>query len=185
MGRKSKLTEAQWAELFRRVAEGESRRALSREFGISEASIREKEAKIGKTADVQNVARMIVETERALQSLPVSAQVSAQNLAAKLRSISDSLASAAELGARTAHRLHSLANSEVAKVDDAEPLASMEALRNVGALTKLGNESAAIALNLLAANKDTVKKINDEPPQAAPVDRTEYVEAARRIAQEV
>lgn len=169
MGRKSKLTEEQWADLFSRVMNGESRRALGDEYGISEASIRQREAKSGKTQEVQKVARMIVETDAALKSLPIDAQINAQNLAAKLRSISQSLASAADLGAKTAHRLQALANSEVGKVDDANPLASMEALRNVGVLTKLGNESASIALNLLAANKDTVKRLNDGEDEPAAI----------------
>jgi hypothetical protein len=171
VGRKSKLSEEQWAEVFRRRIEGESRRALAREFQISEASIREREEKNGKTAEVQQVARMIVATEAAYKSLPVTAQLSAQNLAGKLRSISESLASAADLGAKTSHRLQALANSEVGKVDDADPLSedSMTALKGVSALTKLANDSASIALNLLAANKETVKELNlpkpeDEPP---------------------
>lgn len=162
MGRKSKLTEEQWADLFRRVMNGESRRALGEEYGISEASIRQREAKSGKTQEVQQVARMIVATDAALKSLPIDAQINAQNLAAKLRSISASLADAADLGAKTAHRLSSLANSEVGKVDDADPLASVEALKGVSALTRLANDSASIALNLLAANKDTIKRMNDQ-----------------------
>lgn len=170
MGRKSKLSEAQWAEVFRRLLEGESRRKLAEEFGLSEASIRQREAKSAKTPQVQQVARMIVETEVALKSLPIPAQINARNLAAKLRSISDSLASAAELGSRTAHRLQALANSEVGKVDDANPLESVEALKGVSALTRLANDSASIALNLLAANKETVKRLNgegDEPASAS------------------
>lgn len=82
------------------------------------------------------------------------------DLAEKLRSISGSLASAAELGAKTAHRLQALANSEVAKVDDAQPLESVDALKGVSALTKLANDSASIALNLLNANKETVQRLN-------------------------
>lgn len=157
MGRKSKLTEDQWAELFRRVCEGESRRALADEFGLAEASIRQREAKIGKTAEVQQVARMMVDTHTAYESLPRSAQINAHNLAQKLISITSSLASAAELGAKTAHRLHSLANSEVNKVDDANPLDSIESLKGVGILTKLANDSSHIAINLLAANKEAMK----------------------------
>jgi transposase-like protein len=168
MGRKSKLSEKQWLEVERRLLEGETVRALAKEFGISEAAIRQRgiPSRAQKTKDVAN---QIVATERALQELPISSQINAQNLAAKLRSISDSIAAAAELGARTAHRLHALANSEVAKVDDAEPMASLDNLKNVGVLTKLGNDSANIALNLLAANKDKVKPTEDDPDKPAGV----------------
>ncbi len=167
MGRKSKLTALQWAEVDKRRIEGESRRALAKAFGVSEASIREREQKIGQAPTVQKVAQMIVETDAALSALPISAQVSAQNLAVRLKAISGSLAAAAEQGAATAHRLSALANSEVGKVDDANPLNSIEALKGVSALTRLANDSANIALNLLAANRETVKKLNepDQPGQ--------------------
>jgi hypothetical protein len=169
MGRKSKLSDAQWAEIASRRIDGESRRALAKEYGISEASIREREEKLGQSPTVQKVASMLVEADAALKSLPISAQVSAQNLAEKLKSISGSLASAAELGARTAHRLQALANSEVSKVDDTNPLESVDALKGVSALTKLANDSASIALNLLNANKETVKRINDDSGDDGPV----------------
>lgn len=167
MGRPSKLSPEQWAEIDRRRLEGESRRSLAREFGISEAALREREAKFGAIETVREVAAKIVDARQSLAALPLAAQVSAQSLADKLRSISTSLACAAQLGAATAHRLQSLANSEVGKVDDAEPMASLENLRNVGVLTKLANDSASIALNLLSANKETVTKINN--PQDAEV----------------
>lgn len=171
MGRKSKLTDDQWAEIGRRLAEGESARSLAKAHGISDTSLRGHFEKLSGLPTVQKVAHMLVETDAALKSLPQSAQISAHNLAAKLRSISESLASAAELGARTSHRLQALANTEVGKVDDANPLGSVEALKGVSALTRLANDSASIALNLLAANKETVKRINEDgetPESTAP-----------------
>ena len=181
MGRKSTLTEAQWKEIERRLLENESARALGREFGISEASIRERTSKV---SQIRAVAEKIVETERALSELPVSAQLTAHNLAAKLRAISDNLASAAHYGAATAHRLTALANTEVAKIDDAKPLESAESLKGVAVLTKLANDSAHIALNLLAANKEAVQKINEPklteeaPPEQRPrISREEWLKA--------
>ncbi len=182
MGRKSKLTDAQWAEVDRRLLEGDSIRAVARDYPISEASIRERLQKIGKTETVQQVAAKIIDAERSLAALPISAQVTAQNLAAKLRSISDNLASAAMHGAATAHRLSALANAEVAKVDDAQPLnaTSLEAMKGVAALTKLANDSSSIALNLLAANKDTVTKIN-APANELPAIVVRHVTPAHRM----
>lgn len=157
MGRKSKLTAAQWAEVDRRLLEGEAARAIARDLGVSEGIIRAR--KNTHTEPVKNVANQIVSSHVALRSLPIAAQISAQTLAHKLISISDNLASAAMHGAATAHRLSALANAEVAKVDDAQPL-NMEAMKGVAALTKLANDSSSIALNLLAANKDAVARIN-------------------------
>ncbi|WP_291928608.1 hypothetical protein [Limnohabitans sp.] len=90
------------------------------------------------------------------------------SLAEKLRAISVSLANAAELGAKTAHRLHALANAEVVKVDDADPLKSMDALKGVSVLTKLANDSSQIAVNLLNANRETVKEANKPQVDEAP-----------------
>lgn len=166
MGRPSKLTPQQWAEVERRLLAGETARALGREFGISEASIRGKlgtnHALSAQSARVQETAQKLADAHTALAALPPAQRPVAMDLAEKLRSISNSLASAAELGARTAHRLQALANTEVGKVDDVNPLSSVENLKGVSALTKLANDSASIALNLLAANKDTVKRLNDE-----------------------
>lgn len=166
MGRPSKLTPAQWAEVERRLLAGESASALGREFGVSESGIRKRVASHQpatiQSAKVREVAEKLADAEKSLQALPPAQRVVAIDLADKLRSISSSLASAAELGAKTAHRLQALANSEVGKVDDAEPMTSLENLKGVSALTKLANDSASIALNLLAANKETVKRLNDE-----------------------
>lgn len=173
MGRKSKLTAAQWAEVDRRALEGESQRALAREFGLSSSALTQRYAKLGKLESVQKVAAKIVDAERSLAALPIAAQQTAHNLATKLRSISDNLASAAMYGAATAHRLSALANAEVAKVDDAQPLnpESLEAMKGVAALTKLANDSGSIALNLLAANKEAVTKIA-LPPEAQQLNLT-------------
>ena len=164
MGRPSKLTPDQWVEIERRLAAGDKAADLSREYGISQTRISERVSKVSEK--VRETAHKLAEAQAALSELPVAQQYAAVNLAEKLRSISNSLANAAELGAMTAHRLHALANSEVAKVDDATPLdpASIEALKGVSVLTRLANDSSSIALNLLNANRDTVKKANEPPP---------------------
>jgi Helix-turn-helix domain of resolvase len=167
MARPSKLSPEQWAEVERRLSAGEKASDLAREFGISNASISVRVSKVSKT--ISETAHKLAEAQTALAALPVPQQYAAVSLAEKLRAISVSLANAAELGAKTAHRLHALANSEVEKVDDADPLRpeSMEALKGVSVLTKLANDSSAIAINLLNANRETVKEANkaqmDEP----------------------
>lgn len=171
MGRPSKLTAMQWASVERRLMQGESASALAREFGISEAAIRKRFGKfesVGvKSAKVREVAQILADADMALQTLAPSQRAVAIDMAEKLRNISGSLASAAELGAKTAHRLNALANTEVNKVDDANPLASLEELRSVGVLTKLANDSSHIALNLLAANKGRFEETPADP-NAAP-----------------
>lgn len=174
MGRPSKLTPAQWAEVERRLLAGETARALGAEFGLAESAIRKRfgahKSVSAQSAQVRTVAEKLAEANTALAALPPAQRPVAMDLAEKLQNISGSLASAAELGAKTAHRLNALANSEVGKVDDASPLSpeSIAALKGVGVLTKLANDSAHIAVNLLAANKERIAKLDEVPPADAP-----------------
>lgn len=156
MGRPSKLSPQQWSEVERRLAAGEKAADLAKEFGVNASQITRRVTQVSQS--IRNVAEQVAQAQTALAELPVAQQYAAISLAEKLRNISASLASAAELGARTAHRLQALANTEVGKVDDVNPLSSVENLKGVSALTKLANDSASIALNLLAANKDRLPK---------------------------
>ncbi|MDE2468062.1 MAG: hypothetical protein KGL35_04805, partial [Bradyrhizobium sp.] len=155
--RRSKLTLKQWAEVERRRLAGESDRALAREYKVAESTIRERFSAQHK--NIKDVANQIVSTEKAFLSLPISAQISALSLADDLRAISMHLAGAAKYGAATAHRLAGIAHEAVQRIDDASPLdaASMEPLKVVAGLTRLANDAASTGLNLLAANKDTLK----------------------------
>jgi hypothetical protein len=166
-GRPPVLTPDQQQEVQRRLAAGETVSALAAEFGVSRPTIR-RFSSISST--VREVAEKVAVAQTALAALPAAQQHQALSLADKLRSISDNLAAAAMHGAATAHRLNALANAEVAKVDDVDPLKSLEALRGVGVLSKLANESASVALNLLAANKPTVERINAPAPPTTSID---------------
>lgn len=163
MGRPSKLTPGQWDQIGKRLLAGEKARVLAREFGIAESTIRERFSEIN--GKVKDAANQLLAAEGAMAALPLSAQISAINLAAHLRSISTHLASAANNGAMVAHRLSGIALQQVEKVDDAEPEKSIDALKRIGALTRLVNESADLGLNLLSANKERIKsgELDAEP----------------------
>ena len=159
MGRKSSLTDKQWVEIGKRLLAGkESARALAREFGTSEASVRRKFP--AQRKDVKDVANQLVAADAAFRNLPITSQIDALNLVDELKSISTHLASAGKFGAMTAHRLSGIAHGQVEKVDDAEPEKSMEALSRIGVLTKMANSSAEIGMNLLRANKEAIDDLN-------------------------
>jgi hypothetical protein len=164
MGRKSNLTEKQWAEIERRLTEGEAGRQLAKEFGISEAAIRKRCG--AQSKQVKVVANQLVAAELALRALPIGAQISARSLADKLKSISDHMAGAAEFGAMTAHRLAGIANSQVERIDDADPLKTANELASISLLMKVANQSAEIGIGILKANKDA-KPEDDEPTPVA------------------
>jgi hypothetical protein len=147
MGRPSKLTPSQWDEIAKRIAGGESKASLSREYGISQGVLSQRFSEFPKEA----IRKLGAE----LALLQPQAQAAAVTLADELRSISGNLAAAARYGSATAHRLQALAHGEVQKIDDANPLESVEALKGVAALTRLANESSATGLALLAANRES------------------------------
>ena len=160
MGRPSKLTDKQWAEIQKRLLAGEKAADLAREFKVSKTRISERFSE--RNGTVKAVANQLVAAEVALRQLPVTEQIAALTLADELKAISKHLAGAAKYGAATAHRLSGIAHAKVQEIDDAAPMddTSREALRDVAVLTKLANESATIPMNLLAANKDLAKEIN-------------------------
>ena len=159
MGRPSKLTDAQWSEIQRRLLAGEKQAALAREFGISKATLGERVSK--RTETIRTVAKDIVRAEIALHKLPVSEQFLAVTLAEELKAISGHLAGAARFSAATSHRLAGIANAKVQEVDDAEPTEKSElALKSLAVLQRMANDASVIPLNLLAANKALVERNN-------------------------
>lgn len=166
MARPSKLSPEQWAEIERRLAAGEGASALAREFGVNPSQVTRRVTQ--QSQKVREVAKVVAQAQTALAELPPAQQYHALSLAEKLRSISSSMASGAELAAKNFHRLSSLANTELQKVDDADLPASETSLRVVAGLTKMANDAATTPINLLNANKERIKE--DPPdPNAAPL----------------
>ena len=179
MGRPSKLTEKQWQEIDARLLKGEPGRSLAREYDVSEAAIRKR---FGAHKQIKAVANQLVAAEMALEALPLGARVSARTLADDLKEISSHLAGAAMYGAATAHRLSGIAHAQVALIDDADPLGvdSIETLTGISALTKLANDSSVIPINLLNANKDSVKIINNVTEQGSTLDTSKLSSSAMK-----
>lgn len=165
MGRPSKLSPDQWREVERRLNAGESASALAREFGVTNGLISQRFSKISK--EVKKTAEMIAASQEALATLPVAQQYQAISLAEKLRNISSNLASAAEYGAATAHRLQAIANAQLAKIDDAEPMNSQEQLQAISALTKIANDAGRGGLELLNASRKSEIEPEQKPASIA------------------
>lgn len=160
MGRRSKLTEAQWEAIGKRLLAGDSTSSLAREFGVGKATISERFSK--RTEKVKEVAKQIVETDQAFNSLGISEQIAARSLADDLKAISMHLAGAAKFGAMTAHRLQGIAHGQSDHIDEADPMKgeSYNALQNIAILNKIANTSAEIGIGILRANKETVEGLN-------------------------
>lgn len=177
MGRKSALTPEQWAIVERRhLIGGESINSLAKEFGVNEGTIRKKinpnKSEQEKSAKpLRELAHEKIGAEKTLRdiseivaSMPMARQQTFNDLTRALTNISGHLASAAEYGAATAHRLSGIAHNKVAEVDDSAPLAeNIATLKDVAILTKMANEASEIGVNLLRANKDEVERLNRKP----------------------
>jgi hypothetical protein len=177
MGRPSKLTPAQWAEVERRLLAGETARSLAPKYGLSEAALRKKfganQSVSSRSARVQSAARLVADANDAIEALPPMQRQVALTLADELRAISRSLATAARLGSETAEALARKANEQAATVEDEN------GLRAVAMLTRTANEAAATGLALLRANEDTLLKEEAERQrQAEKVTRIEIVAMA-------
>jgi len=162
MDKREKLTPPQWYEIEQRVLNGESQRALAKEFGLSSRGLNKR---IGeKVKKIAQAATKIAEAQIAVNSLSISGKISAQTLAEKLMSITDNLSSAAEVSARTAHRLSKLANEKVQNITSDNLEEEAGNLRMVNGLTNMANEASKIPLGLLQSNKEQVQRLN-EPEQ--------------------
>lgn len=159
MARKSKLTPDQWNEIQKRILNGENIRPIAREYGISESAVRGKLST--QTEQIKTIASQIVATERALSALPINAQINAQNLASKLRSISDNLADAAAFNAMNARLLSSMANAKLSSIPEDEFYNDIDSVKNIAGLTAMANEASKIPLQLLALNKEMMQKSDD------------------------
>ena len=158
MGRPSKLTPTQWDEIGKRLASGESAADLAKAHGIAQSQISRRFS--------HDTQMRVKQVAHALAVMPVKELTAALSLADELRAISGHLAAAGRYGSATAHRLQALAHGEVQKIDDQNPLDSIEALKGVQALTRLANDAAATGLNLLTANKDRANSQADPYPLA-------------------
>jgi hypothetical protein len=89
--------------------------------------------------------------------------------------------------ARTGIKASALANTEMAKVDDADPMSeqSLNALKGVSALVKLSNEACSMGLNLLNANKERMREGAPETPDPAalPANAVEAAAVYQRVMQ--
>jgi hypothetical protein len=158
MAKKGVLTQKQWSDIEKRLFAGEGSRALSKEFGVPESTIRTRYSAQNKK--VKEVVNQVIAAEENFYSLPIAAQVSAQSLINELRAVSFHLVGAAKQGAMTAHKLSGIANLQVDKIDETNPLSeeSQPALEAIAALTKVSNDSARIGIELIKSTKDSMNK---------------------------
>ena len=176
-GRKSKLTDEQWIEVLKRLLAGESMGELAKVYGITKSTISQRMG--DRKIKIETVANQMVRTDAAFNSLHMVDRLITNGLVEELKSISLNLASAAKYGAITANKTAKLANfsAEMLSTTAADE-ENMKYLRTAAAYTAVSNEAAKTPLALLAANKESVSKINTEKEITEDVGLLDDVEAS-------
>lgn len=165
MARKSKLTEAQWAEIEEKLLAGANQRDVAAEYGMSQRAIGKK---LGiRILEIKTVANQMVEAKTAFDNLPIAAKINAQILADRLMNISNHLTSAAELSSMNAHKFSRLSNNFLETLDEKNLMDNPDTLRLISGLTTLANESSKIPLGLIQANKEQMQRLHE--PEAEQV----------------
>jgi len=150
MGRKAKLTPEQIKHYRDKHVEGESIRSLAKKANVSEALLR---SYISDSAQkIKSVANQIVATEIALKSLTISAQIAAQDRAARIQRMRANLESGMEMLSGNFMRLAFMSQTELSKVDESalREDASSERLKTVSRLTAMANASVEVPMRMAA-----------------------------------
>lgn len=162
MGRPSKLTDKQWGEIGRRLAQGEPLRALAREYRVGASRISERFSE--RVTDIKQLAATIAGSEMEFERLPVSEQCSVRTLADQLKGIESNYMQATDRSSRTAVKMARLAG-RIAD-DMPEDLTSADAVASAVAvteLTKTMNLALQPASTMITASKRTPGGGDDRP----------------------
>lgn len=152
MARPSKISDEQLAKIWERHLAGETLSALAKEYGMSKSSL---SARLeGKKEGLKGLAQELVDVETKISALPVPQQKAVRNFADDLKDISYHLAGSAKYGAMNSHRLNQIANLQLDKIDETDPMKTPQHVQAVAALTDVANEASKTPINLIKAVKD-------------------------------
>lgn len=162
MGRPSKLSPKQWAELFRKEELGIPQKDLAREYKISTAAV--SKAVVGFRKSVTPAVDAVIEAELRMASLTPGERLAAENIIDVRRTIMNGMAEAAVYGAKTAAHLQKIAHRRISTVQGLGPKGELTAdeVRAAGegrSLLQVANEAAMVPLRLIEAD---LKR--EEPP---------------------
>lgn len=154
----AKLNRQQWADIERRLLEGESGLSLSKEYGISEGTIRYKFPK--KREDMEKAVNATVEARLAVAKLPPSLRLQVEPLADVRMRIIDMQSRSALLAAQTAYKMTQIANTQAEKIDEHKP--DLELARVVHGFIETANKAAYQPVELIKASKAQADVIEAE-----------------------
>lgn len=159
MGRPSKLSPQQWAEITRRAAAGEAITALAKEYGVNHAQVSRRVSHLSHA--VRNAAEKLALGRMAVAALPVRQQAGAETLADQLQHMSTDLAAAGVAGARMARHLQELALGEAERVNARNLESHADTLKTAAVLTRMANDAAMTPTALATAKRAQLQEGQD------------------------
>ena len=156
MARKSPLTPRQWADIERRLLNGEKGTALAKEYKISYNAIKKRFGSV--VNQIKDLANQIISTEEKFRKLPISSQMKVVNYIERLQSISELLCNSADEGAKASHVANKIVAREMEKLATNMTLGILDLPGSIETLTQIqkfavtANTTAQTGLNLLVAN---------------------------------
>ena len=154
MGRPSKLDDRQWAEIGRRLANGETATVLAKVFKIGRSTIVERFS--GKVTEIKSAAAALASAELVVESMPVSDAASVRALADQLKGVQRDLLLSAQAGARTSAIMAGLAQRQAERLKqraDEEGVVEPDEMRPMVAMIEAGNRASSVGVTLLSAHK--------------------------------
>jgi hypothetical protein len=153
MSRPKRITEKQWVEIGKRLANGESRKAVGVMYGVSVSTLSKRFACTEKNLKV--VANQVAQAEMAVSRLPAVEQAMVETMVDRIKQLHDHALRAAGYSMATAARLSGIAHNISATIDETAPLSgqSRTALQDVSALQNVVNNAAYVGLKLMDATK--------------------------------
>jgi hypothetical protein len=174
MGRPSKLDERQWAEIGRRLAQGEKAADLAKEFKVSRPTIVGRFS--NKVSEIRSVANALASAEMAIERMPVSDAMSVRALADSLKQVGGNLVRAAKAGSDTSALLAEIANQKAARVVGEDGKVDGATIAEIAVLTEASNSAAKPALKLVTSSTSPAKANESDEVEEI---RVTFVEARR------
>ena len=157
MARPSKLTDAQWGEVLRLAAQGETVAALAARFKVDKGTISRRVSQ--QVKNVKTLAGRIAEDEQALEAMPISQRIATRTLADRLKATSESYAEVAEIGARNGLKMARLAEEVLEDAAGEGPARSVAAAK---AIHEAVNTAVVPAVALIRENKSQPTDSSDD-----------------------
>jgi transcriptional regulator with XRE-family HTH domain len=168
MARPPKLNDRQKEEIKAKRLRGITLVELAKEYNVSFALISSTVSE--RVSEMDKVARSIANAKLPLKDFNVSERASITTFAEELIEISTNISKTARHTSSVAAKYAEIASLQFDRIDPLKTLEeNTDSIRSVNAMVDGANKASHVSLNLIAANKETVKDMNSKQDDDIPV----------------